>query len=138
MKKRLISIILTMVMVIVLIPVGASATSTYTVTVLPVTNGTISVSSAICDEGETVYVTITPASGYVTKVGSPVYMYEADGYVTKPLVNRANDSTTADNNGYKMQFQMPAANVKVYAEFIEDSNDAENFDVVASSVRSKK
>ncbi|MBO7519259.1 MAG: hypothetical protein J6T73_00630, partial [Clostridia bacterium] len=136
MKKRLLSIILTIVMVIVLVPVGASADSTYTVTVLPVSNGTVAVSRAICDEGDTVYVTITPDSGYVTKVGSPVYMYDNGGYVTKPLVNRANDGTAADNNGYKMQFKMPAANVSVYAEFIEDSNDAANFDVVASSVRS--
>ena len=123
-------------MVATFIPIGASATSTYTVTVLPLTNGTITVSSSSAEGGETVYATITPASGYVTKAGSAVYMYEADGYVTKALVNRANDGTTADNNGYKMQFKMPEANVYVYAEFVSETNDAANFDVVASSVRS--
>ena len=123
-------------MVTVMLPLGASATEQYTVTVLPVTNGTITLSNASAEEGDTVYVTMTPASGYVTKVGSPVFMYDDGGYVSKPLVNRANDNTTADNNGYKMRFTMPAANVFVYAEFVEDSNDAANFDVVACSVRS--
>lgn len=123
-------------MVIVLLPIGASATTTYTVIVLPVTNGTITVSGGTADAGATVYVTITPASGYVTKVGSPVYMYNADGYVTKPLVNRANDGTADDLSGYKMRFTMPAANAFVYAEFVSSNNVVENFDVVASSVRS--
>ena len=143
MKRRYISIFLILVMLIAVLPMSSSATeptqtrtSGYTVTVLPVTNGTVTVSKASAEESDTVYVTITPASGYVTKVGSPVYMYEADGYVSKPLVNRAGDGTTADLNGYKMRFTMPAANVSVYAEFVADSNDAANFDVVACSVRS--
>ena len=136
MKKRIISIFMVAVMLIVMLPMSASATVTYTVSVLPVTNGTVTVSCATAGEGDTVYVTITPASGYVTRVGSPVYMFEADGYVSKPLVNRAGDSTAADLNGYKMRFTMPAANVLVYAEFVEDTNDAANFDVVACAVRS--
>ena len=136
MKKRFISMILIVAMVMVMIPLGASAVGTYTVTVLPVTNGTVTVSSSSADAGETVYVTITPASGYVTKAGSAVYMYEAGGFVTKTLVNRAGDGTTADVNGYKMQFSMPATNVSVYAEFVAETNDAANFDVVASAVRS--
>lgn len=136
MKKRLISIFLILVMVVVMLPISASAATSYTITVLPLTNGTVTVSSATAEDGDTVYVTITPASGYVTKVGSPVYMYEADGYVSKPLVNRANDNTTADLNGYKMRFTMPAANVYLYAEFVSDTNDAANFDVVACAVRS--
>lgn len=132
MKKRLIAIVLICVMIIVMLPTGAFATGAdYTVAVLPCTNGSVSASAPSAREGDTVEVTVQPNSGYITKAGSVIYMYNDGGVVTKALVNRVSDNST----GTRLYFKMPAANVSVYAEFVSDSSNGFSFDIIGSSVR---
>lgn len=133
MKKRIISIILSIVLILAIFSLAVSAQqSSFTVSVATLENGTITVDKSQALAGDTVVVTITPNSGYVTRAGSVVYMYEDDGMVTKALVNRAD----TDTNGTKMRFTMPTNNVIVYAEFIDNTTNSFSFDLVASSVKS--
>ena len=133
MKKRILSVALSIVLIMSVFSFGSIAQSDdFTVLVASSENGTISVDKNTAAEGDTVVVTITPNSGYITRAGSTVYMYEDDGIVTKALVNRAD----TDTNGTKMRFTMPNKNVTVYAEFIDNTTNSFSFDVVASSVKS--
>lgn len=133
MKIRILSIVLCVVLIVSLLSFGISAQqANFTVSVATLENGTITVDRAQATAGDTVVVTITPNSGYITRAGSVVYMYNDGGTVTKALVNRAD----TDTNGTKMRFTMPANNVTVYAEFVDNTTNSFSFDLVASSVKS--
>ena len=133
MKNRIFALFLSVVLILSVFSFGISAqTGMHTISVSSLENGTITVDKTQAAAGDTVVVTITPNSGYVTRAGSVVYMYNDGGIVTKALVNRAD----TDTNGTKMRFAMPDKNVTVYAEFVDNSTNSFSFDLVASSVKS--
>ena len=75
--------------------------TTYTVTVTPPTNGTISASKTTgINEGETITLTVTPASGYQLE--------------TLTVKDASDNTVTVTDN----KFTMPASNVTISATFI--------------------
>lgn len=133
MKNRILAMLVVIALIVTTLSFGTSAqTGSFTVSVATLENGTITVDKTQASAGDTVVATIVPNSGYITRAGSVIYMYDDEGTVTKALVNRAD----TDTNGTKMRFTMPNKNVTVYAEFVDNTTNSFSFDLVASSVKS--
>ena len=99
-------------------PVNVSAefVKEYKVTAAPAENGTVTVDPAAAVEGTEVTVTVKAADNYQLKADSLTYSYKSgEDTQTQKLTPNAEGKAT---------FKMPAADVKVTAEYVEKKPEA--------------
>lgn len=102
MKRKIALAVLAVILVFCLVLAAACEPkdkTEYTITIGKTANGTVKASAEKAKEGTTVTLTVTPDAGYVLKEGSLKY----------------NDTAISGTS-----FTMPAANVTVTAEFVQD------------------